>query len=119
MRLLFLAPIGLLLLNGAAFAKDQPSAAAAPETLVHHHRSHAARLKAEAKAVAAEDSESRIGQVPVGVLGPPGERIPEAGPQAPKTEGTSTPAKANTADCTGANANSKECYSATQQNRGK
>ena len=133
MRLLILAPVSLLFLAGAAGAQEQPSsdaAAATPpavETPVapahhrhHHHRSRVAHERAEeAKAVAAEDSESRIGQVPAGIVGPPGQRIPEVGPPAPKPETATTPAEHNTANCTGTNTDSKECYSATQQTKGK
>ncbi|HZK90949.1 MAG TPA: hypothetical protein VFC56_12450 [Stellaceae bacterium] len=132
MRLLILAPVSLLFLAGAAGAQEQPSsdaAAATPpavETPVapahhrHHHRSRVAHERAEeAKAVAAEDSESRIGQVPAGVVGPPGQRIPEVGPPVPKTDTAATPAEHNTANCTGTNTDSKECYSATQQTKGK
>lgn len=73
----------------------------------------------QAMVLLADDTDTQIKQVPPSHLGPAGNRIPEVGPPPPKTEGSTVPAKPNTANCTGENANSPACYTATQQGKGK
>jgi hypothetical protein len=117
MRLLLLAPAALVLLSGAVFAQNV-SSPDMPLKPPQHHPSRATHATDTAQAASADDSESRVGQVPANLLGPPGQRIPEVGPPPPKTETTNTPTKVNTADCT-SNPDSKECYAATQQGKAK
>jgi len=118
MRLLLSASAVLVFLSGAVFAQDvsSPGVPAKPQ---QDHASRAPHEKNMAQATSPDDTESHVGQVPSNLLGPPGQRIPEVGPPPPKTETAPAPAAHNTANCTGANANSTECYTATQQSKGK
>jgi hypothetical protein len=68
---------------------------------------------------ASQDSASDIVQIPENLLGPPGQRLPEAGPEAKPGESNNSSTARNTADCTGANATSPQCYTATQQSRAR
>src|SRR5579862_7923419 len=73
----------------------------------------------EERSPLSHDSAAAVDQIPENFLGPPGQKLPEVGPAASKTDqGTSSETR-NTANCTGANANSPQCYTATQQTRGK
>jgi hypothetical protein len=66
-----------------------------------------------------QDGASDIVQVPENLLGPPGQRLPEAGPEVKPGESNKSSTAQNTADCTGSNATSPQCYTATQQSRAR
>ena len=117
MGLLVTASTAFLLLYGCESGMQSMNASRFSFDSAHLPRVPQGRF--QATVLLAEDTDTQIKQVPPNRPGPTGNRIPEVGPPPPKTEGSTVPAKPNTANCTGENANSPACYTATQQGKGK
>jgi hypothetical protein len=102
-----------------AYAGMAPATSASHlKRITSHSRPRQVSVSHAAPLVTSQDTASDIVQIPENLLGPPGLRLPEAGPEAKLDESKSSSATRNTADCTGANATSPQCYTATQQSRG-